>query len=402
LTLITFYVKKSRVYYKFMSETIKYVATCLFGLEKYVGEEIEALGYRRLETTDGRITFEGDIHAIARCNLWLRTAERVYIKMGEFEAQSFTDLFEGTKTLPWEQWIGRDDMFPVKGHSIQSLLHSIPDCQSIVKKAVVERLKSEYATEWFKEEGSKYQIEFFILKNRTVLMIDTSGAPLHKRGYRPEAGLAPLRETLAAAMVKIARPMEHVLLWDPFAGSGTIPLEAALMMTNTAPGLSRSFAAEDFFDIPADSFKNAREEAKAAVKTDSAFEAFASDNDRNMVEIAKSNVKRAGMEAHVKCFHRNALDIETKGRRGTIVCNPPYGERLLDKEKADELYRDIGKAFAKLERWQIYIISSTEDFESLYGRRANNIRKLYNGMIKCYYYQFFKAEDGKGKVKPAH
>lgn len=382
-----------------MSELFHYVATCLFGLEKFVGEEIEALGYRRLETADGRITFEGDIHAIARCNIGLRTAERVYIKMGEFSALSFNDLFEGTRALPWERWIGRDDMFPVKGHSIQSLLHSIPDCQSIVKKAVAERLKSEYAADWFKEEGSKYQIEFFILKNRAVLMIDTSGAPLHKRGYRPEAGLAPLRETLAAAMVKIARPMEHVLLWDPFAGSGTIPLEAALLMTHTAPGLGRSFVSEDFIDIPADSFANAREEAKAAVKTDSSFEAFASDNDRNMVEIAKANVRRAGMEKYVKCFRRNALDIETKGRRGTVVCNPPYGERLLDREKIAELYGNMGKAFARLDRWQIYIISSAEDFEKLYGRRADNTRKLYNGMIKCYYYQFYKTDDVK-KSRP--
>lgn len=374
-----------------MTETIRYVASCLFGLEKFVGDEIKTLGYRLLETADGRVTFEGDIHAAARCNIWLRTAERLYIKMGEFQALTFDDLFEGTKALPWERWIGRDDMFPVKGHSISSQLHSIPDCQSIVKKAVVERLKEEYGTQWFKEEGSKYQIEFFILKNRAVLMIDTSGAPLHKRGYRPEAGIAPLRETLAAAMVKIARPMEHVLLWDPLAGSGTIPLEAALIMTNTAPGLNRTFAAEDFYDIPADSFKNAREEARAAV-LDTAFEAFASDNDKNMVEIAKTNVRRAGMERHVQCFHRNALTIETKGRRGTIVCNPPYGERMLDREKVNELYREMGKAFAKLDRWQIYIISSAEDFEKIYGRRADNVRKLYNGMIKCYYYQFFKPQ----------
>jgi putative N6-adenine-specific DNA methylase len=376
-----------------MSETIKYVATCLFGLEKFVGDEIEALGYRRTGTTDGKVGFEGDINAIARCNIWLRTAERVYINMGEFEALSFTELFEGTKALPWERWIGRDDMFPVKGHSIQSALHSIPDCQSIIKKAVVERLKEEYATEWFTEEGAKYQIEFFILKNHVLLMIDTSGVPLHKRGYRPVSGAAPLRETLAAALVKIARPMEHVLFWDPFCGSGTIPLEAALIMTNTAPGLYRSFAAEDFYDIPADSFKNAREEAKAAIRTDAAFEAYASDNDRAVLEIAKANIKRAGMENCVKCFHRNALDIQTKGRRGTIVCNPPYGERLLDKQKTHELYREMGKSFAGLDRWQIYIISSDEDFEKLYGRRADKVRKLYNGMIKCNYYQFFKNEN---------
>ncbi len=368
-----------------------YVATCLFGLEKFVGEEIEALGYRRLSTIDGRVTFEGDISAIPRCNLWLRCAERVYIVMGSFPAYTFTELFEGTKALPWENWIGQDDAFPVKGHAIKSQLYSIPDCQSIVKKAVVERLSEEYGISWFKEDCVKYQIEFFILDNTATLMIDTSGTALHKRGYRPAAGAAPLRETLAAAMVKIARPREDVLLWDPFCGSSTIPLEAALIMTNTAPGLARSFAAEDFYDIDPAVWRQAREEARDLQNLSTPFEAYASDIDRDMVKIAQDNAVRAGMQKHVKTFQHDALRIRTEGRRGTIVCNPPYGERLMTPEEAHALYRAMGEHFATLDRWQIYIISSDEDFGYHYGRRPDKIRRLYNGMIKCGYYQYFKT-----------
>ncbi len=374
-----------------MTEMFEYVATCLFGLERLVGEEIEALGYERLETIDGRVTFRGDIHAIARCNLWLRTAEHVYIKLGSFEADSFEALFEGTRALPWERWIGCDDAFPVKGHSISSQLQSIPDCQSIVKKAVVERLRAEYGIEWFSEEGAKYQIEFFILKNHATLMIDTTGVPLYKRGYRTEAGIAPLRETLAAAMVKLSRPLEHVLLWDPFAGSGTIPLEAALLMTNTAPGLRRTFAAEDFLDIPADSFARAREEAQDLIQK-TAFEAYASDIDPVMVDIARANVERAGMGDVVKCFCRNGLDVETRGRRGTIVCNPPYGERMMEVREAERLYRHMGRAFSRLENWQLYIICADDDFEYYFGWEADKVRRLYNGMIPCGFYQYFKKE----------
>lgn len=378
-----------------MKEQFEYVATCLFGLEKFVGEEIDALHYERIETIDGRVTFRGDIDAIARCNLWLRTAERLFIKMGSFRADSFTALFDGTLSLPWERWIGRDDAFPVKGHSVKSALFSIPDCQSIVKKAIVERLKKEYGVSWFNETGVKYQIEFFILNDTATLMIDTSGVGLHKRGYRPAAGEAPLRETLAAAMAKIARPMEHVLFWDPFCGSGTIPLEASLIMTNTAPGLNRSFAAEAFYDIPSDSFARAREEARDLIRADTSFEAYASDIDPKMVEIAQANIDRAGMGHYIKTFCRDALTIETGGRRGTIVCNPPYGERMLDRRQAQELYRKMGRAFAKLDRWQIYIISSDEEFERCYGRRADKVRRLYNGMIRCGYYQYFKTMRNK-------
>lgn len=381
-----------------MNQTYEYVATCLFGLESLLGAEIEALGYKRLETIDGRVTFSGDISAIARCNLWLRFAERLYIKMGSFKAATFAELFDGTNALPWENWIGKDDSFPVKGHSIKSALTSIPDCQSIVKKAIVNRLSDEYEISWFKEDGVKYQIEFFILKDTATLMIDTSGVALHKRGYRPAAGVAPLRETLAAAMVKLSRPRDEVLLWDPFCGSGTIGIEAALMMTNTAPGLGRSFAAEEFYDIPEKIWSDAREEAED-LKRNTEFEVYSSDIDPHMVDLARANIKRADMGAHIKCFVRNATEIVKADRRATIVCNPPYGERLSTDSEVQTLYRDIGRCFSRLAPWQIYILSSVQDFEQLYGKRADNIRTLYNGMIKCGFFQYFKNNDSKQPIR---
>ena len=373
-------------------EKITLVATCLFGLEGMLGEEIDALGYKRIETIDGRVTFEGPESAIARCNINLRFAERVFILIGKFEALSFSDLFEGTKSLCWEKYIGKKDKFPVKGHSIKSALFSIPDCQAIVKKAVVSRLSSKYSQSWFEETGALYQIEFFILNNVASLMIDTSGVALHKRGYRPEALAAPLRETLAAALVKIARPREDVLLWDPMCGSGTFAIEAAMMMSNIAPGLKRSFVSETFESIDRGAFKRAREEAYGAIKK-TEFEAYASDIDPSAVELTRENCRRAGVVGTVKAFERNALTITTGGRRGTIVCNPPYGERLFTRAEADELYKNMGKHFKTLENWQIYVITSSDDFERLYGRRADKVRKLYNGMIKCNYYQFFKKRD---------
>ena len=370
--------------------TYTYVATCLFGLEKFVGEEIDALGYKRLETIDGRVTFEGDIAAIARCNTWLRCAERVYIKMGEFPARSFTELFDGVKALPWESWIGKDDAFPVKGHSVRSALTSIPDCQSIVKKAIVNRLSEEYGITWFCEEGSKYQIDFFILNDKATLMIDTSGAPLYKRGYRLETGGAPLRETLACAIAKVSRPREGILFWDPFCGSGTIPTEAALLMTNTAPGLFREFAAQDFYDIDPRVWSDAKEEALSLQKLDTSFEAYASDIDPNMIEATKANLCRAGMDKHVRTFVKDAREIAAGGMKGSIICNPPYGERLMTPFQARNLYSEMGATFAKLTNWQIYVLTSEERFEQFYGKKADKVRKLYNGMLKCNLYQFYK------------
>lgn len=374
---------------------LNYTATCLFGLEGLLGEEIESLGYRRIDNMDGRITFEGDENAAAVCNINLRYAERLYLNLGVFEAKTFTELFDGTKALPWEDFIGREDEFPVSGHAIKSQLFSVPDCQKIVKKAIVNRLGETYGLTRLLETGTRYKIEFFIFKDKAALMIDLSGVPLHKRGYRPETVDAPIRETLAAAMVKLARPREDVLLWDPFCGSGTIAIEASMLMRNIAPGINRTFAAEQFPVFPRESWITAREKAHDSIRRDCRFEAYATDIEQKCVDIASAAAKRAGVDDCVNCFQMDALDIDTLGRRGTIVTNPPYGDRLLTLEEAEDLYRAMGQAFARLEKWQIYVITQSEVFPKLYGRRADKIRKLYNGMIPCYYYQFFRNQDKK-------
>ena len=365
------------------------VATCLFGLEHLLGEEIDALGYERISTIDGRVTFEGDAEAVALSNVFLRYAERIFIKLGSFRAESFDELFEGTRALPWPDFIGKADAFPVKGHSIKSKLFSIPDCQAIIKRAVVASMTERYGLLHFPEEGVKYQIEFFILKDEASLMIDTSGTPLHKRGYRAESGGAPIRETLAAAIAKTSRPRENVLLWDPMCGSGTIAIEAAMMMRGIAPGVGRSFAAESFPFIGEKIWKEARAEAREG-EDKSDFEAFASDVDPKMVALAEKNARLAGVSDTVKVFRADARKIRAEGRRATIVTNPPYGERLGTLAEAEALYREIGVHFSSLAPWQVYVITSHPGFERLYGRRADKVRKLYNGMLPCYLYQFFK------------
>ncbi len=368
---------------------LELVATCLFGLEHLLGEEIEALGYERLSTIDGRITFLGDEDAVALSNIFLRFAERVFIKLGSFRAESFEELFEGTRALPFPEFIGKNDAFPVKGHSIKSKLHSIPDCQAIVKKAAVRSMSEHYGIERFPEEGAKYQIEFFILNDIATVMLDTSGIALHKRGYRRDSLGAPIRETLAAAIARLSRPRENVLLWDPMCGSGTIAIEAAMQMNNIAPGRSRSFAAESFAFIPERAWRDAREEA-FDVERRSDFEAYATDIDRAAVELATNNARLAGVSDSIKIFQCDARKILAEGRRGTIVTNPPYGERLGTQREAERLYREIGKHFLSLSPWQVYIITSHPSFERFYGKRADKVRKLYNGMLPCYLYQYFK------------
>ena len=371
---------------------LQLVATCLFGLERLLGEEIDALGYERISTIDGRVTFLGDEEAIALSNVFLRYAERVLIKVGSFEATTFTELFDGTYALPWEEFIGKLDAFPVKGHSIRSDLHSIPDCQAIIKKAIVKKLSSVYGLQIFPEERVKYQIEFFILNNEATLMIDTSGMHLHKRGYRRESNDAPIRETLAAAIVKTSRPREEVLLWDPMCGSGTIAIEAAMIMKNIAPGVNRHFAAEAFPFISEKIWQNAREEAKDGERV-TKFEVFASDIDAETVELAKKNAFKAGVSDVVRTFQCDCRKISAPGRRGTIVTNPPYGERLGNAREVEKLYKEIGEHFRSLSPWQVYVITSHPSFEKLYGRKADKVRKLYNGMIPCYLYQFFKNQN---------
>ncbi|MEG2004243.1 MAG: class I SAM-dependent RNA methyltransferase, partial [Clostridia bacterium] len=344
---------------------MQFVATCLFGLEKFVGDDIEKMGWQKLETIDGRVVFEAPDSAIAESNINFRYAERVMIKLGSFPATTFTELFDGVKSLEWNKFIGKTDAFPVKGHSVKSKLFSIPDCQSIVKKAVVESLKSKYNISFFEESSAKYQIVFFILNDVATLMIDTSGESLHKRGYRTEANIAPIRETLAAAMVSLSRPREDVLFVDPMCGSGTIPIEAALIATNTAPGLNRSFACEEFAYFDKKIFLDAREKAKSLIrKTDMKIYGF--DNDADSITLSKSNALRAGVFDIITFELRDATKFTSpiEGARGTIVSNPPYGERMSDKPSVAILEQQLGESLAKsVPSWQLYFISSDLDFE---------------------------------------
>lgn len=371
-----------------------FVASCLFGMEKFVADDIDALGYKRLETIDGRVVFEAPMEAVARCNICFRYAERLFIRLAEFNAPTFDALFEGVKAINWAEYIGRYDAFPVKGHAIKSKLFSVPDCQRIVKKAVVEKLKAAYKESYFAENGATVQIEFFILKDKASIMIDTSGVGLHKRGYRPVSNAAPLRETLAAALVTMSRPREGVLTVDPMCGSGTIPIEAAFLCTNTAPGLKRSFSGESLPFVSKSIWQPAREEAAAKItKWDGGIYGF--DIDKDCVELSKQNAKRAGVENLVSFSVGDvrAFSSPVEGARGTIVTNPPYGERMGDRAEVEKLYTDMGKAFAKnVPNWQIYVINSNEMFPKCFGRRADKARKLYNGMLPCTFYQFFKKQ----------
>lgn len=368
---------------------MKYVATCLFGLEGMLGREIDRLGYKRLGTLDGRVIFEGDESACARCNIALRFAERLYLLLGAFTALTFDELFEGVRSIPLEDYFSSEDEYPVTGHSIHSTLHSVPDCQRIIKKAASVRLCNYYGLNRMPENGLRKRIEFFILKNNVSIMIDLSGTPLHKRGYRPETVAAPLRETLAAALAAISRPRENVLLRDPFCGSGTIVIEAAMMMKNIAPGLRRTFSSEQYGLFSPLSWSDARNEAEnEIIKTD--FHATGSDINPDCVRIARDCALCAGVSDITDFFTADALTVESGGVRGTIVTNPPYGERLMTRQEAEELYKLMGEHFRSLIPWQFYILTQSEHFPRLFGRRADKIKLLYNGMIPCYLYQYFK------------
>ena len=370
---------------------LQMVATCLFGLEKLLGEELDAMGLRRLETMDGRVIFEGEEADVPRVNIRLRCAERVFILMGRFPAATFDQLYEGTRALPLEEWIGERDAFPISGHSIKSALTSIPACQKIVNKAMVDRLGAHYGITWFEQDsGITYPMEFFLLRDEAMILLDTSGMALHKRGYRKNAGAAPLRETLAAAIALTARPRPDLLFWDPFCGSGTIAIETAMILSGRSPGLLRTFAGEQFSRLPAALWQEAREAAQADIRRDETFEVWASDLDEDMLDLTYENALLAGVEEHLNIFQADARKIEKPERRGTILCNPPYGERLQTPEEVAELYREIGRQFAGFDPWQIYVLTSVERFETLYGRRADKIKKLYNGMIPCYLYEFFR------------
>lgn len=374
---------------------IKLIATATFGLEAIVKREVESLGFKDIEVENGKVIFSAKLEDIPKANLWLRTADRVLLLVGEFKALSFEELFENTKKLPWGDLISRDGEFTVTGKSIKSKLYSVPDCQSIVKKAIVEKMKEKYRTDWFSETGAKYTVQVALLKDIATLTIDTSGVGLHKRGYRKEAMEAPLKETLAAALVQLSFWSHDRVLLDPFCGSGTIPIEAAMIGRNIAPGLNRKFASEDWDIIPDGAFKKERIEAFKSIKHDRDLKIYASDMDKKAIDIAKDNAFKAGVDDSIDFKVRKFSTINIKNKFGVVITNPPYGERLGDKKEVEELYKEMGKEFKNIRTWSKYIITSDENFEKLYGKKASKKRKLYNGRIKVDYYQYFGPKPKK-------
>ena len=370
-------------------DRLDYVATCLFGLEGLVGEEIDALGYERTFTMDGRVGFRAGVDAAARCNMWLRTAERLYVSLGSFPAPTFDALFEGAKALPWERFIGREDAFPVKGHALNSKLHSIPDCQKIIKKACVKRLEKAYGISYFEETAAKHQIQFAIHKDIATIYLDTSGVGLHKRGYRRNSNDAPIKETLAAGIVDLARVRADSVVVDPMCGSGTFLIESAYKALKVAPGLRRNFAAEQWSQIPETAWRNARAEAMDAIDRQGAFKAFGFDVDDIAVELTRNNAKKAGVGSKLTVKQQDISKYSQIEGSITIV-NPPYGERMLEIKEAEELYKKMGQRLCPSKENPCYIISPHEEFEVFFGKKADKKRKLYNGMIKCNLYMYFK------------
>ncbi len=368
---------------------LQLIATSAFGIEAVVGRELKNLGYTDQLVENGRVTFSGDLNAVCRTNLWLRSSDRVLVKVGEFKALSFEELFEKTKALPWDEWIPENAEFPVEGKSIDSKLSSVPDCQAIVKKAVVEKMKLRYKRQWFEENGPKFTIEVALLKDMATLTIDTSGAGLHKRGYRKLVSGAPLKETLASALILISHWNHERVLFDPFCGSGTIPIEAALIGLNIAPGIKREFAAEDWPVIPKTMWESAREEARDLELPDRELRIQGSDISDEAMSLARHHAKEAGVESHIHLQRMPMDEIKSRYKYGVIICNPPYGERLGESRQIEALYRQMGKVFTSFDSWSYYIITSSMDFERLFGRRADKKRKLYNGRIMCNYYQYF-------------
>ena len=355
---------------------------CLLGLEAPIARELKRLDFENVKNENGRVYFSGDENAICRANINLRIGERVLVELGRFDAFTFDELFEKTKALPWEDIIPKDGKFPVKGYSLNSKLFSVSDCQKIIKKAVVERLKSRYRLEWFQETGELYQIQFSIMKDSVSMCIDTSGEGLHKRGYRPAHNAAPLKETMAAAMVSLSGYRGRDDFCDPFCGSGTIPIEAALIARNIAPGINRSFSASAWRSIDPKLWKDAREEARIR-EFHGSYSIAGSDIDPAAVRLARENAARAGVDDIVKFEVADATEFDRSTERGVIITNPPYGERIMEKAEAEELYRKFGARYLQSENWQLYLLSSHTEFERTFGKNADKKRKLYNGMIKC-------------------
>lgn len=378
-------------------KTFELVVPCHFGLEAVTKREIYDLGYEITRVEDGRVTFEGDEEAVCRANVFLRSAERVLLQVGRFHATTFDELFEGIKALPWEDYIPKDGRFWVtKASSIKSKLFSPSDIQSIAKKAMVERLKQSYHLDWFPEDGASYPVRIFLLKDEVMVTIDTSGESLHKRGYRLMTSKAPLTETLAAALIMLTPWKRDRILVDPFCGSGTFPIEAAMMAANIAPGMNRSFTAQKWTNlIPAELWKETVQEAEEMIDKDVRVDIQGYDIDPEVVKAARENAKRAGVDHMIHFQQREVANLRHPKKYGFVITNPPYGERLEEKEDLPKLYEQIGKAFEGLDSWSLYMITSYEDTERYIGRKADKNRKIYNGMIKTYFYQFMGPKPPK-------
>ena len=365
------------------------IATTAFGLEAVVSRELKSLGYTEQTIEDGRVIFRGDERAVCRCNLWLRSADRVLVRIGLFEARDFDELYDQTVELPWTDWLPKNAQFPVRGRSIRSQLHSVPHCQAMTKKAIVESLQKEHAVDWFPENGPEMPIEMWIVRDQVTLAIDTTGPGLHKRGYRTSIGEAPLKETLAAALVQLSVWNPSRQLADPFCGSGTIPIEAAMIARNRAPGLTREFPSEKWPRLPVTYWSQAREEAWDLMREKVEVPLLGTDISERALGMARLHARQAGVENDVHFQKQAFADWTTRKKYGVVICNPPYGERMggnLDEIEA--LYREMAKTFSKLPTWSVYVLTASSQLEAIFGRPAERRRKLYNGRIECTYYQF--------------
>lgn len=371
-------------------EKMEFAVPCLFGLEGLAGDELRRLNMENVRVENGRVLFSGGQEALARANLWLRTGERVLILLADFPAKTFEELFQGVYRANLEDFIPSDGAFPVKGHCLNSQLMSVPDCQAIIKKAASRRLGEKYGLSWLPETGAKYQLQFSIMNDRVQLYLDTTGPGLHKRGYRAVGNDAPLRETLAAAMVNLTRYRGRDYIWDPFCGSGTIVIEAALIAKNRAPGLRRKFACEQFRWADSALWERVREEAKDQ-EFHGDYRILGSDNDPKCVSLSMANARKAGVGDVIQFRDGDATKMSLPAPEGILICNPPYGERMLERQSAQRLYAALGRHLKYADGWKKYIITSEPEFEHYFGARADKKRKLYNGMIRCDYYMYTEA-----------
>ena len=373
----------------------QYCVPCLFGLEGIAGDELRRLNLEDVRVENGRVLFSGDESALARASIGLRTGERILIRLADFPAQTFEELFQGVYNTPLEDFIPKEGTFPVKGHCLNSQLMSVPDCQAIIKKAASKRLGERYGVAWLPETGAKYQLQFSLMNDRAQLYLDTTGPGLHKRGYRAVGNDAPLRETLAAAMVLLTRYRGREFLWDPFCGSGTIVIEAALIARNQAPGLRRRFAAEAFAWSDSQVWNRAREEARDK-EFRGEYRILGSDNDPKCVSLSMANARKAGVGELIRFQDGDATKLPLPAQEGILICNPPYGERMMEQQSAQRLYAALGRHLKFADGWKKYIITSEPEFEHYFGARADKKRKLYNGMIKCDYYMY-TTQQRRGK-----